>query len=262
MDVKIDLMPLTNDQDQVVGCLLTLHDLTLARQLDQVISDQVSLNDIVGKDPAMMRIFETVRQVAPSDATVLIEGATGTGKNKLAGVIHSASRRSDRQLVKVNCAALPDNLLESEMFGYVKGAFTGAERNKPGRFQEANGGTILLDEIGDLPLPLQAKLLRVLEDQEFYPLGGRHNGQGGRCESSPPPIATWKISSRNACSGRTCFIVSTSAASRSPPLKDRPSGPAPLDPLYPSPFLRVPGKTPAGVDRGGHEGPALLRLPR
>jgi transcriptional regulator with PAS, ATPase and Fis domain len=91
----------------------------------------------------------------------------------LAKVIHNASPRANRRLVKVNCAALPDNLLESEMFGYVKGAFTGAEKDKPGRFQEADGGTIFLDEIGDLPLGLQAKLLRVLEDKEFYPLGSR-----------------------------------------------------------------------------------------
>jgi transcriptional regulator with PAS, ATPase and Fis domain len=88
-------------------------------------------------------------------------------------VIHNVSKRAKKSMVKVNCAALPDNLLESEMFGYVKGAFTGADRDKPGRFQEADGGTIFLDEIGDLPLSLQAKLLRVLEDKEFYPLGGR-----------------------------------------------------------------------------------------
>jgi transcriptional regulator with PAS, ATPase and Fis domain len=112
--------------------------------------------------------------VAATDATILIEGATGTGKDLLAKVIHSASRRSEKPFVKVNCAAIPDNLLESEMFGYVKGAFTGAERDRIGRFQEADGGTIFLDEIGDLPLALQAKLLRVLEDREFYRLGSRH----------------------------------------------------------------------------------------
>ncbi|MBT8358891.1 MAG: sigma 54-interacting transcriptional regulator, partial [Deltaproteobacteria bacterium] len=108
------------------------------------------------------------------DTTLLIEGATGTGKDLLAKVIHNSSKRSYHPFIKVNCAALPDNLLESEMFGYVKGAFTGADRDKPGRFNEADGGTIFLDEIGDLPLTLQAKLLRVLEDKEFYPLGSRH----------------------------------------------------------------------------------------
>jgi transcriptional regulator with PAS, ATPase and Fis domain len=111
--------------------------------------------------------------VAQSTASVLIEGATGTGKDLLAKVIHSVGSRKDRRMVKINCAAIPDTLIESEIFGYVKGAFTGAERDKPGRFQEADGGTIFLDEIGDLPLALQAKLLRVLEDKEFYPLGSR-----------------------------------------------------------------------------------------
>ena len=128
---------------------------------------------MVGKDQAMQKIFDIIPLIAASDATVLVEGPTGTGKDILAKVIHTASSRREKPLVKVNCAALPDNLLESEMFGYVRGAFTGADKDKPGRFQEADGGTIFLDEIGDLPLSLQAKLLRVLEDKEFYPLGSR-----------------------------------------------------------------------------------------
>ena len=117
--------------------------------------------------------------VAKSDATVLIEGATGTGKDLLAKVIHSASRRSDKVMVKVNCAAIPETLIESEIFGYAKGAFTGADRDKPGRFEEADGGTIFLDEIGDLPLALQAKLLRVLEDKEFLPPWKPPHQKGG-----------------------------------------------------------------------------------
>jgi transcriptional regulator with PAS, ATPase and Fis domain len=115
--------------------------------------------------------------VAASDATVLIEGPTGTGKDLLAKIIHNASPRAHRKMIKVNCASLPNNLLESEMFGYVRGAFTGADRDKPGRFQLAHQGTLFLDEIGDLPLPLQAKLLRVIEDKEFYPLGSRQTTQ-------------------------------------------------------------------------------------
>jgi transcriptional regulator with PAS, ATPase and Fis domain len=145
----------------------------LKYQFNSEIKGRYTFYDMVGKDPAIQKIFEIVPVVASSDATILIEGPTGTGKDVLAKVIHNASRRSKKSLVKVNCAALPDNLLESEMFGYVKGAFTGAEKDKPGRFQEADGGTIFLDEIGDLPLSLQAKLLRVLEDKEFYPLGSR-----------------------------------------------------------------------------------------
>jgi transcriptional regulator with PAS, ATPase and Fis domain len=122
----------------------------------------------------MQKVFDMVPVIAQCDATVLIEGATGTGKDLLAKIIHSAGRRKAKPLVKINCAAIPETLIESEIFGYVKGAFTGADRGKPGRFEEADGGTIFLDEIGDLPLGLQAKLLRVLEDKEFYPLGSRH----------------------------------------------------------------------------------------
>ncbi|MCP4682210.1 MAG: PAS domain-containing protein [Desulfobacterales bacterium] len=172
--VRANYLALKNEKDTIVGGLATFHDLTLIRQLKKAMSDRYTLHDMIGKGPAMQKIFEVVGTVAQTDATVLIEGATGTGKDLLAKVIHSSSKRPARPFVKVNCAALPDNLLESEMFGYVKGAFTGADRDKPGRFNEADQGTIFLDEIGDLPLSLQAKLLRVLEDKEFYPLGSPH----------------------------------------------------------------------------------------
>ena len=172
--IRANYMALRNEKGTVVGGLTTFHDLTLVHQLDQAMRDRYTYHDMIGRSPVIQKIFEMVNVVAATDATILIEGSTGTGKDLLAKVIHSASRRSDKPFVKVNCAAIPDNLLESEMFGYVKGAFTGAERDKTGRFQEADGGTIFLDEIGDLPLPLQAKLLRVLEDKEFYRLGSRH----------------------------------------------------------------------------------------
>jgi PAS domain S-box-containing protein len=171
--VRAEYMALKNKENHIVGGLATLSDLSLIHELDNAIKDRYTFYDMVGKSPSMQRLFEIIPVVATSDATVLIEGATGTGKDLLANVIHHASARAEHPLIKVNCAALPDNLLESEMFGYVKGAFTGADRDKPGRFQDADGGTIFLDEIGDMPLPLQAKLLRVLEDREFYPLGGR-----------------------------------------------------------------------------------------
>ena len=172
--IRAHYMALRNEKGTVVGGLTTFHDLTLVHQLDQAMRDRYTYHDMIGKSPAMQKIFEMVSVVAVTDATILIEGPTGTGKDILAKVIHSVSQRSDKPFVKVNCAAIPDNLLESEIFGYVKGAFTGAERDKTGRFQEADEGTIFLDEIGDLPLALQAKLLRVLEDKEFYPLGSRH----------------------------------------------------------------------------------------
>ncbi len=171
--IRGNYMALKNEQGKTVGGLATFQDLSLIDRLSREIEDRYVFADMVGRDPAMQKIFGIVPVIAASDATVLIEGATGTGKDLLAKVIHHAGKRSGKPLVKVNCAALPDNLLESEMFGYVRGAFTGADHDKPGRFQEAEGGTIFLDEIGDLPLALQAKLLRVLEDKEFYPLGSR-----------------------------------------------------------------------------------------
>jgi PAS domain S-box-containing protein len=171
--MSTNYMALKNEDGRIVGGLATITDLSLKYQFNSEIKGRYTFYDMVGKDPAIQKIFEIVPVVASSDATILIEGPTGTGKDVLAKVIHNASTRTKKPLVKVNCAALPDNLLESEMFGYVKGAFTGAVTDKPGRFQEADGGSIFLDEIGDLPLSMQAKLLRVLEDKEFYPLGSR-----------------------------------------------------------------------------------------
>ena len=171
--IRANYMAIRNETGSIVGGLATIADLSLKYQFNSEIKGRYTYYDMVGKDPAIQKIFEILPVVASSDATILIEGPTGTGKDLLAKVIHNVSTRAQSPLVKVNCAALPDNLLESEMFGYVKGAFTGAEKDKPGRFQEADGGTIFLDEIGDMPLALQAKLLRVLEDREFYPLGSR-----------------------------------------------------------------------------------------
>jgi len=175
--VRTNYVPLKNEEGDVVGGLTTISDLSLQYHYKSAIRGQYTFYDMVGRHPEMQKIFEVIPVIAASDATVLIEGPTGTGKDLLAKIIHNASDRSDCKLIKVNCASLPDNLLESEMFGYVRGAFTGAERDKPGRFQMADGGTIFLDEIGDLPLPLQAKLLRVIEDREFYPLGSRQTTQ-------------------------------------------------------------------------------------
>jgi len=129
-------------------------------------------DEIVGESPALRAALEAVAQVAVTDATVLIQGETGTGKELFARAIHKRSRRSDGPLIKVNCAAIPATLIESEFFGHEKGAFTGATQRRDGRFALADGGTIFLDEIGELPLELQGKLLRVLQEGEFEPVGG------------------------------------------------------------------------------------------
>ncbi len=171
--IRASYMALKNEKGAVVGGLTTFQDMILVNQVNQAIHQRYTFRDMIGKSPAMRRLFDMIPMVAESQATVLIEGATGTGKDLLAKIIHGESPRCGKPWVKINCAAVPEHLLESEFFGYVKGAFTGALKDKPGRFQDAHRGTIFLDEIGDLPLALQAKLLRVLEDHEFYPLGAR-----------------------------------------------------------------------------------------
>jgi len=129
---------------------------------------------IIGSSRTLRAVLDQVRTVAPTDSTVLIEGETGTGKEVIANAIHTLSQRRNRPFVKLNCAAIPLGLLESELFGHEKGAFTGAVTQKMGRFEAANGGTLFLDEIGDIPLELQSKLLRVLQEQEFERLGSTH----------------------------------------------------------------------------------------
>ena len=142
------------------------------RYLEYEIRSAEQSDDIVGTSPALKRVLDYAAIVADTDSTVLITGETGTGKERIARVIHSMSRRKDRNFIKVNCAAIPTGLLESELFGHERGAFTGAISQKLGRLELADRGTLLLDEVGEIPLELQPKLLRVLQDQEFERLGG------------------------------------------------------------------------------------------
>lgn len=134
---------------------------------------QTAFKDIVGQSPSMKKIFRIVEKVAGSDTTILLNGETGTGKGLVARAIHECSPRRGKPLIQINCGATPEGLLESEFFGYRRGAFTGAVADKPGKFEMANGGTIFLDEIGDMSADLQVKVLRVLEEGEFERVGGR-----------------------------------------------------------------------------------------
>jgi len=142
------------------------------RLLRETLGQQFDSRNIIGKSPAMLKLLETVSQVAPSEATVLISGESGTGKELIAGAIHFNSQRKNGPFVKINCAAITETLLESELFGHEKGAFTGADRRKEGRFSQAHGGTLFLDEVSEMSLMMQVKLLRVLQEREFTRVGG------------------------------------------------------------------------------------------
>src|SRR6266699_2964143 len=141
------------------------------------VSTERRFEQIIGNSSALEAVLEQVERVAPTDSTVLIQGETGTGKELIARAIHNLSSRCGRPFIKLNCAAIPFDLLESELFGHEKGAFTGAIVQKVGRFEMANKGTIFLDEVGDIPLALQPKLLRVLQEQEFERLGSTRTQQ-------------------------------------------------------------------------------------
>ncbi|ROR34714.1 PEP-CTERM-box response regulator transcription factor [Inmirania thermothiophila] len=150
-----------------------LHELEAENRRLAVGADAAPLDGIIAASPGMLEVCRTVERLAPADVTVLVLGESGTGKELVARALHALSPRRDKRFVAINCAAIPENLLESELFGYEKGAFTGAVRRTPGKIEVADGGTLFLDEIGDLPLSLQAKLLRFLQERVVERIGGR-----------------------------------------------------------------------------------------
>ena len=170
--VAISTAALKGPDGEVVGGVEMFRDLSDVAELRKQLNGTYACEDIVSKSPAMQAVLALIPPVANSPSTVLIEGASGTGKELVARAIHNLGPRRDGPFVAVNCGALPANLVESELFGYRKGAFTDAKGDKPGRFAVAEGGTILLDEVSDLPLETQVKLLRVLQEREYEPLGG------------------------------------------------------------------------------------------
>lgn len=172
--ISISTAALTDGAGNVLGGVEMFRDLSQVIELRKKLEKSYVFEGIVSKNLEMQKIKERLSLFAASSSTVLIEGASGTGKDLVARAIHNLSPRNDGPFVTVNCSALPDNLLESELFGYVRGAFTDAKKDKPGRFQLAHTGSILLDEIGEISPAMQVKLLRVLQQREFEPLGATH----------------------------------------------------------------------------------------
>jgi PAS domain S-box-containing protein len=171
LPISVSTAALLEDGERIVGGVEMFRDLRLVTELRKQVEKSYVFEDIISKSHHMKRLFETLPLIAGSQSTVLIEGASGTGKELIARAIHNLGPRRDGPFVAINCAAVPDNLIESELFGYKKGAFTDAKEDKPGRFALAEGGTLLLDEIGDLSKQVQVKLLRVLQEREYEPLG-------------------------------------------------------------------------------------------
>jgi PAS domain S-box-containing protein len=170
--ITISTALLQDEKGQIMGGVETFRDMTLVEELKKQVQKQYCCEDIISRNARVQQLFDVLPRVAESDCTVLICGETGTGKELFARAIHSLGRRKNEPFIAVNCGALPDTLLESELFGYKAGAFTDAKKDKPGRFALAKGGTIFLDEIGDVSPAVQVRLLRVLQEKTYEPVGG------------------------------------------------------------------------------------------
>ncbi len=169
--VSISTSIIRNKDGNIIGGVETFRDLSQVQLLKKELEKKYNFEDIIGKSASMQKVFDMISLVAQTDSTILIVGESGVGKELIARAIHSLSNRNSKPLITVNCSALPDTLLESELFGYKKGAFTGATKDKKGRFALAEGGTIFLDEIGDISQMVQVKLLRILQEKKYEPLG-------------------------------------------------------------------------------------------
>ncbi len=252
---------LRDREGQMIGGVEVFRDISEIEALRSELSGRRALGDMIGVSPAMRDIFRLIPDVAPTDASVLIEGPSGTGKELVARAIHDQSPRKERAFVCVNCGALPDTLLESELFGYVRGAFTGAHANKPGRFQQADGGTLFLDEVGELSPAFQVRLLRALQEGEVQPLGSTETARvdvrivAATNRDLHRLLEEEKL--REDLYYRLCVIPI-----RIPPLRERREDIIPLVDHY----LVTPGRAngqgdPRDLSRRAHR-PLRLRLPR
>jgi PAS domain S-box-containing protein len=169
--ISVSTALLRDDQNEIIGAVETFRDLSDIRKLSQALESRYRFDRILGKSKPMQELYDLLENVIETDSTVLIQGESGTGKELVARAIHFNSQRRNKPFIAVNCSALSENLLESELFGHEKGAFTGAIRKKPGRFELANGGTLFLDEVADMSPGLQVKILRVLDEQFFERVG-------------------------------------------------------------------------------------------
>ena len=172
LDLQLSASTVKDELDRELCLVLSFLDVTELSQLRRRLKEEHSFAGIVGQSDEMQQLFDTIRELARVDVPVLVQGESGTGKELVAGAVHNTGPRADRPFVAVNCGALPEGVLESELFGHVEGAFTGATRDRKGRFELADGGTIFLDEIGELPANMQVKLLRVLQEGTFKRVGG------------------------------------------------------------------------------------------
>lgn len=221
VSISVSASVLRDNGGEPIGGVETFRDQSLILALKREIEEKYSFHDLISRNPLMRRLFDILPDIAASEATVLLYGESGTGKELFAKAIHDLSPRRENPLVVVNCGALPEPLLESEIFGARRGAYTGAVENRPGRLETAREGTLFLDEIGDLPLPLQVKLLRVLENQEFQPLGAPRT-QRADVRFVAATNCDLEVMVEKGTFRRDLFFRINVVALQIPPLRDRP----------------------------------------
>ncbi len=239
--ISVSASVLRDSNGNPIGGVETFRDHSLIHALKREIEDKYSFRNLISRNPVMRRLFDVLPDIAASEATVLIRGESGTGKELFAKAIHELSNRKNGPLVVVNCGALPEPLLEAEIFGARRGAYTGAVENRPGRLEMANGGTLFLDEIGDLPLPLQVKLLRVLENQEYQPLGAK-SPQKANVRFLAATNCDLEAMVETGAFRRDLFFRINVVALHIPPLRERPEDIPLLIDVFLDRFNRTYGK--------------------